>query len=225
MRVNKLIGYGLSDVKTDGENIIDDRINVNVLECIYSGNGKSLLSFSHYVNEHAKENYIKVSIRDILKKGWKVYNSVIYYAEFGLSNVLLFQSLLTNNWTQRNSDIDYIEETVNHKQIPRYQVFERGIFPHINYMNAITHKRLDRTVFDWWQTYYYIIEGTNDVESMMISLTELSKKLGFKDFQEAKENIVPVIPEDIVLLCNWLGIFKDPNTVYQLRPMLYVYWS
>ena len=56
-------------------------------------------------------------------------------------------------------------------------------------------------------------------------MDELAQTIGFKDHAEALENIVPTIPEPIVDLCTFGKLFTDESVFWQLKPILYTYWS
>jgi hypothetical protein len=54
--------------------------------------------------------------------------------------------------------------------------------------------------------------------------TNTAQYLGFETVEEAEENIVPVVPDEIKALCEYLEIFNDINVVNQLRPIIYTFW-
>jgi hypothetical protein len=53
----------------------------------------------------------------------------------------------------------------------------------------------------------------------------LAKQIGFENSEEAESNLVPVVPNEIVELCKYCKVFKNQDSLYDLRPMMYVYWS
>jgi hypothetical protein len=63
------------------------------------------------------------------------------------------------------------------------------------------------------------IYGNNDTEKDLLQIPH------FKTLAEAKENIVPFVPDDVSEFCRFIKIFKDDKTILDLRPMIYSYWS
>ena len=49
--------------------------------------------------------------------------------------------------------------------------------------------------------------------------------MGFSDVEAAKRMLVPRVPDEIELLCRWLCLFNNDNTIFELKPMIYTYWS
>lgn len=62
-------------------------------------------------------------------------------------------------------------------------------------------------------------------KNKQIDLIYVAEKLGFSSVQECGENLRSLVSGSIYLLCEFCEIFVDPKTVYDLVPMLYVYWS
>jgi hypothetical protein len=81
------------------------------------------------------------------------------------------------------------------------------------------------------QLYKQISKELEEVQDNNVKLSlikyqlELVKKLGFSSIDEAEKEILPYTPEEIVMFCKYLRLFDDEETIYQLKPLLYVFWS
>ncbi len=216
IKVKKAIGYGLLNVKKD-----DPRILLKNIDDIFK---KKLEDFREYL-PHSQ----RFSVIDKAIENKALFSDFIHYEPESGKDILLFQ-VPGFDWTRRDDTIDYIEETYNHRQRTRIEVYDRGIYPYnIQFVNKNTGK-LIACGSEWMQWHLLKIEcAINGNTSKYITANQmvydLSKQVGFKDYTEARNSIIPMIPKIIILLCEWLKLFKDPMTVYELKPMLYIYWS
>jgi hypothetical protein len=47
---------------------------------------------------------------------------------------------------------------------------------------------------------------------------------GFKDWEDVKNNLTPMVPLSIRIFCSTFNVFKNPMDVHNLIPMIYTYW-
>lgn len=221
IRVHKVIGYGLDDVQTDGFEITDPRFNLlgwALADWENRENTWTLDGFQNYA-KHYLEMY--GLFEEILEKPdwpWR-FPWVHHNTEFGLPNVFLIQSACSSRHFRYDDTIDYHEETALYQQANRVAHIPWGVWP---YNGSFMDRRTGERVRFGSDLMRCLDPGfTIDKEV----LNRLAKKCGFLDADDARINLGPIIPEEIELMCRWLCLFNDESTIWQLKPMLYVYWS
>jgi hypothetical protein len=118
---------------------------------------------------------------------------------------LIFTNPFMDDWYQYDNAIDYYSMQADEEKnlSNSVKMIRRGIYPYNQaYINRKTGKRIQRPVY-----------GDN-------SLDDLSEEMNIN-----KIDIVPMIPEIIVDFCTFLKVFKNPLTVYRLKPMLFTWWD
>lgn len=239
IRIKRMLGYGLTDVECEenGE-VTDSRFNLD--------DGWFGLDWEDREDKHI-EDYIchldnltksnpdslmtsidKMNLEDALEcnKRWEFYDVIHHDSEFGAPNVVLFQQW-HNDWTRRDDIIDYMEAE-NSK--PSVNVLKRPIYPYDGWIHSETgestygetkYKTKDGTTVSTVDTYAKIVQSIN----MGFPNQTMIEKAGFSSIEEAKEKIIPKIPEGVQEYLKYLKVFKDEKTYLQLRPMIYTYWS
>lgn len=236
IRVHKVIGYGLTDLKCKrNARIKDPRIDPT---------GYLGVDCEVQEEQFTRKGYIEFlkGLRDSAPKGerfpielelgwwngdhfprlktWEPYESVKHDPEYGLPRVLLVcPPEMTENWQHYDKPIDYYEETLNHKQLNRFQLLPGGAYP---YEGPFCDIRDGRALKDGIEL-RRVMTGMYKFKPPVKD--EFAKKFGFKDFKEAKKYITPTVPDSVRFLCRYLRLFKDDSTIHTLKPMIYVYWS
>lgn len=198
IRIHKVLGYGITDLKTKDGNktdkiIVDERINKNgFLMVDYEQREKwKVEDYLKYIIDHEKEDeyydaeVLKGSIttriirRDFNKLKETVYNIdelVIYDWEYGMPQVVVFVPIThINDWTRYDDVIDYYD-SINYGTGSienEIKILSGGIFPYSS-INSKTNKK--------------------------------------------------IIPFEIRMLCKYLKIFVDDKYIDDLEPVLYSYW-
>lgn len=239
IRVTKVLGYGLTDVKTRKWKIADGRINtkspllnwdspvklddyIDWLEAKYDEN-KIEGGFNidrWYVKESREEGF---KWHD--KTGVATPNELVHHGtEYMEKNILLVRPLFCNDWERYDNIIDYIEE--NHKYrdtdtgaVNWYREIPEGIYPWSgSFMHAKTGEPIKNGIDLWryltWPSF-----------KNLVILDDIAESYGFVDEADIRENFVATVPEAVKDLCEWGKLFKDPDAWKQLRPMIYTYWS
>jgi hypothetical protein len=240
IRIHRMIGYGLIDLKCDRKGKISDpRIAPDsVLEA-------DRKEFDHF----NRENYLKFCKKnakgwefdlmleiDFLKKKanhWDWYYSFCHQSEFGLPNVLCITPACCKDWKQYDNTIDYYDAIVESRKSRKYMrnsvdVLENGIYPYISqYIDRRDGRDLESTfACAFWQ----MTNAQRDAkkrrkDASFYNGNQLAQKIGFKDAEDALENMRPKQPDMIVNLCRFGKLFNDESTIRDLVPMLYTYWS
>jgi hypothetical protein len=245
--VHKILGYGLVDVKTGlGGTLADDRFDPNGY--ILNWEGRENWTREGYL-EYLKEEQTKTLLRtvpDLIDlecdhlngdgEYWEPYQSIWYNNEYGLKNVLcLIPPTMCKAYYRCGNSLDWMEETEIYEQKNRYVIFDRPIYPHDDYMDSRTGIAIhDSRLYEFLRTYNTLKQvesgkrvytSSRSCESEKESLNRLAIKLGFDHYLHAIQHIKPYIPDSLHLLCDYCRIFRDKQTIFQLCPMLYVYWS
>lgn len=120
-----------------------------------------------------------------------------------------------SNWVRYDDIVDYYIFSSKKGPVEKTRLIvdekgnSTGIYPHMNYVNRKTGKPVKCAPFERW--------GRNYTEQ------ETQERFGLS-LKEWKNDVVPEVPYIIRLFCEAADVFKIPNTVYDLRAMLYTYW-
>jgi hypothetical protein len=204
IRIHKKLGYGLKDVKTKNNEIIDKRFNIkNIYDLVL----KSFEDFKKTLNP------TQLFLIDEKIK-WDFSDVITYDEEFGLKNVILFQPFI-KSWSRYDNSIDYYE---NPSQMSKIKLINRSLYPFESYINLKTNLN-------------YIL--VNDTRFSLINIIQILNsdysneydysEYGFVDKKDAQTNIVPIVPDIIHAYIKYLNIFNDENTILTLKPMIYTY--
>lgn len=221
IRIHKVLGYGLPKCKYGK----DPRVKNKDL---FSGEGirdvmSTFLKFLKIKEVDAVDSFnIKLTIGRLsdLKKTYDMYNCIhynYYNLESKSPNGPMVISLPHNeNHRRYDDDIDYCECI---DQADSVKIIPHGIYPYSGtYIDSRTGQRLTITDLDvgYWRV--------NEITSQNFEGCK-DKSWNFKTYKEFKKYTTPMIPPEIELFCECFDFFVDPLTVYQLKPMIYTYWS
>lgn len=240
IRVTKVMGYGLTDVKTRKYKIADGRINTKSPLLDWDSDVKP----SDYIDWLEKQNpneedfgHFNIDrwyIKETREEGYNWHDKTGVFEPAGLvhhgteymeKNVLLIRPLFCKDWRRYDDPIDYVEETFRadgEGQANWYREIPGGIFPYSGiFMNAKTGDTLKSGIDLWryltWDSFKKLLTEEQ--------LDKVCQEFGFTDAADARLNCVPAVPECVKDLAEWGKLFKDPDTWKQLRPMIYTYWS
>lgn len=238
IRVHKVLGYGLTDVKTRKWKIADGRINskspllnwdaketlddyLNWLKADYDPNDFSRLSMDMmYFRDREEEGF------DWYKRtGVHVPADLVHHGiEYMEKNVLLIRPLSCKDWQRHDDPIDWLEESFKYQDEDSgvtnwYREIPAGIFPWSgSFMNAKTGERVKDDMTLWRTMTWKNWNRLYDIEKVAVAA-------GFDNAEDARKNLAPVVPDDIKDLVRWGKLFTNDDVWKQLRPMIYVYWS
>lgn len=233
VRIHKFLGYGLSDVVAENLRIVDERINRDsrLLDFDWGWGAEALLEYNRYVkarNEEARARddlgalnfldgwFLKDELKKPRRRRRSLDQCVAYSPEYGLPNVLCFQPVSCRDWRRYDDIIDWMVESYLQAdaQTNRVDVFRHGIYPWSgSYMDARTGEPLPSEVMYWVRT-----REAGESQEILRTLAE-----GANFDPEA--DVQPSIPEPIRDLLTFAEVFSEPEVMFQLRPMLYTYWS
>lgn len=233
IRVHKVLGYGLTDVRTDdstGHRITDERINPDSSALSYDA--PPISEYREWLEDRSKAGDIETDIELSMlrdpepnERRLDLDDAVIHQGEFGLPNVLVVSPPTFRQWSRFDDTMDWIEESYlrnpTEPQANRVETLRHGIYPFIGYMDSRTGEKLDDVIFSW-------IRATNPEASRPFDgdeLDRLAQAAGFDDNGDAWANVAPIVPNDVKNIAQFLMLFTDDSALLQLRPVLYTCWS
>lgn len=227
IRIHKVLGYGLTDLKTDKEGkITDPRINPEgwlLTDWEYKEDIWTIEGYRDWLKKHLKEhekgteghfNYtMELSLlRERMKKRRKPdlgYRHIIHDSEFGLANVLCITPMFHDDWNRYDDIIDYTESGGMRDYV---KLIRSGIYPYNgSFWDSRDGRRVDGQRLNW---------APNKEDRARVA-----QELGFKNLRECNRYMRPIVPAPIRMLCEYCQIFTKTEFVRRLKPMLYVFWS
>jgi hypothetical protein len=254
IRIHKVLGYGLADVKVKNYRIVDDRFNnrgilgrevEEEIEEKFTPEGYE--EYCQLNHSYEKDKYFDLTMDRIAlrerrekkdhRKHWAVYNSFIHQGEFGLPNVMLVVPCGEyESWYRFDDTIDYYIESIESRKSRKYCISkidileDGGIYPWIgNYFNIKTNQKVENGL---GPAFWRVINAKRDIAKSrkknkpnIENPDELAKLMGFDDTTDAIANLRPEVPDCVRAICKYAKVFVDDNVINHLRPMLYTYWS
>lgn len=243
IRIHKQLGYGLVDVKTEKYQIIDERFNSKGLMRVdYEDREKwNIAGYKAWLQARkdkiCEENKC-VELKDEIGCAFEYVMELMtlddvkhdleycftYNAEYGLPTVFNITPIHSISQWQRYDDfIDTIEASIYddiHPECNYYKLMSYNLFPNCNYWDT-------RTGIEIKNAYLYerLLGYKTTTPNVPEYQEHLAQLIGFEDAESCFKYLRPAVPKNISLLCEYCEIFNDLNTIRELQPMLYVYWS
>jgi hypothetical protein len=227
IRIHKLLGYGLTDLECEGYEILDPRLKPDTLKWDYLDDKLSayrdniqlfgnkayyLLRGLGLLYQHEEKFDVDFTIH-CMKSAEKVGHCITKYdGEYIDDPVLIFTPPEHKEWYRHDNIIDYIEADPNceAKLVDLQEQGKAGIYP--------------------YDGMYSLLPGrTNLIQSPnrgVLYASDYRRLLSFDKLTAHLQNDWAIsMPMTIRLMSAYLGLFKDPATVFTLRPVLYTYWG
>ncbi len=212
VRVHKILGYGLVDVKTEDGEIVDDRFNIDFIDK-FNTEEFSIESYISFLTSLENDYECQIEINTVKNKKWHIYDSIQHDSEYGLPEVFCIIPVGFSDWRRYDDTIDYYEETINKKQKNHFQVIPFGIFPWQGFYADVRRKKIFKGI-------------EQEIASALKRNLQKNKEESIKRIGIfSVDDIQPVVPKSIFYLCEFLNVFNIEDTVWTLKPMLYTYWS
>lgn len=206
IRIHVAVGYALTDLKTEDYAIADDRINpLGILGPLIEDSDSNLY-YEEFEDIWTIEGYINF-VKN--RKLWFPHNQMMY--DDKLQKWLHHDSICWNSEYGMENVllITPPEESINWKRyddIIDYHV-ESELYKCKNHFVPIKNG-----IWPWQGSYFN---------------TETKERLkGYpSEIKEMGVPYAPIIPEGVQAFCEWTLMFTDPDTVFDLRPIIYYYWG
>jgi len=233
LRIHKVLGYGLTDVKTDGCEITDSRFNKNSILI----NAYAVLTYCDYLDflkqkqQEIDDYELKVErsqVKAFIKKAQRCDSMNKYFTYDcgeGCPSVIVITPCYHEDWIHYDDPIDYAEE-VGRGTGPenRWKVLN-GIFPYLSYFNRKTGERFPvdgKQLID--NAIRNMDSGYGTYKENQEYLDTLCRSYGLKDSTEYGF-VAPIVPPPVRYMAEFAQVFNKPETINELKPLLYTYWS
>lgn len=228
IRIHKVLGYGLFDLKTKKDKIVDNRINPNgFLSRMWedSCDKWSIQGFIKFLenkmlNQKDVDRFHTAMLLDSLRESEKndFYDCFVHNPEYGKKNILcIIPFSYIKSWYRNDDIIDYCESSLKKEPTQNSaKLLENGIYPY----NGIYQDIKTGEIIEDWHVLKRGMSGLKDKHK-----NEIAKQMKIDTWEECLERIRPIVPLEIKLLCEYCEIFNDDKTTMTLLPMLYTYWS
>lgn len=242
IRIRKQIGYALTDVSSVEE---DSRLNADSIllnwekfSDAFDSSDDALKDYLRFiqVNDLCDIGESTSQYEAILEKGRSrsIEDCVVHFSEYQETRriMLFIPYLYLKEWSRYDDMLDYVEASL--KPDPTEVVVEElkgGIYP---YSGSYVDKRTGKTPGGRFGSYKImdLIRYVNDCKDKGIKpstnevrFVETLKELNLSSFEEFQEFIVPEVPQGIINVIKWGKVFTDEKYIYDLKPILYTYWS
>lgn len=228
MALIRAMGYGLRGLKHKDSEIVDPRVNTSSLLLDYEREDEATVR--NFVRSTLKDGQAEANL-DAILGGWKwshidpestdPMSAVQYFSETELEDTILLRPVGNKDWTRRNDLMDvYVEQVNGHEGIDHVDILRGGIYPYENrFMDTETFTQVKWDTIGEW-----VRAVNNDQGSEFIELfaEEAAKDLGWGALtsEALKKRIAPMPPQEIIQLAEFGKLFTNPETVYDLRPMI-----
>jgi hypothetical protein len=230
VRIHKLLGYGLTDIKLEDGVVFDPRLNP---DCVIFEDD-SEVDETHSPNQYFEwltasekpsdfDRYFFTNPRPAGSKERSTEDYFVFLPRGDMAT-LVIQPMAMDKWKRSFDDIDYITETylVEKSQADRVDILPDNIHPFTKYVDVRTGQDVD----SWYLGMYKREQSRAFGQTPdLLQLDEYAQRLGFIDHDEALLYLAPKVPFDVRNLADFLGIFRHENSYLDLRPMLFTYWA
>jgi hypothetical protein len=225
IKIKLMMGYGLDNVQKD-----DPRINFETSALNYNfEDAFQIGKFSDYIQTKEDKDgdleLFKIYFKETKYETDVIHQHIIYDDEFGLENVLLFVPLTQFGWIRKDNTIDYyLHNTgcftnVNPNDGPQswYKIVPTNFYPYnclwMDKNYELPKQIINRVILETYKR--DILEWTDPWKK----LTECNS------LEELYKTYTPFIPKDCIEMIKFSKIFHNEETILELKPMIYSYWS
>ncbi len=237
IRSNKILGYGLVDVKHKDHRIADDRFNtdgIGLSDFDEKHENWNLQNYVAWLKEKQPEAFEILEVEVALnlcvtewEKKERFSKHFIYDGEYGLPNVFCIADVRCRDVIRHADIIDWVEETYfpREQQYVRVQLLPDNISP---YSGVWWDTRTGRVLpYSEGQTITRLLltARQKNNQDAIARLQRLMSEIGFESLEEFEQFAAPKVPDEVINQIEYAKLFNDPKTIYQLKPMLYTYWA
>jgi len=245
MRINLMMGYGLTNLECDDDGVITDpRINpvgyLGLKEVSIDDDVFTMSGFNKQVHKLLMQHVYgtrSIDVDDLFfhhnycKTKANVSDCIVHDAEMGLPGVLcLIPPVQYDNWYRYDSTIDYYLSTANVFPMSNSESWVRSydfnFYPYSSYIDTHTGEYITYPRANIVQELYRrtadtgIWTGDNVVFS-----TDWKEILDCSTSVEARARYVRAIPGCLKAFIQYTKLFTSDDVIFQLKPILYSYWS
>ena len=252
IRIHKVMGWGLQDVKCNDSCIVDPRFTPEKELCGVYGSyygyvEEKIPLFPKWIEENMQEVsavvskasgeedgfykqqfefHIRLLNTAIVELGHKTPDFFTHQGEYGLPKVVVFTPLDCPEWSRFDCTIDHYEAGCNSRNKVLDLTKNCGIYPYIGMMRIPGTIPAKSSI----GADVPLLRAKMEPSAYNMAVGRWDKKCPpvatGTVLKDLLENYRPVIPEAIMALIYYLRLFKDfQKTVQEVRPMIYTYRS
>ncbi len=221
-RINKAMGYGLTGLEYNACRFVDSRLDPAGYLCVDDEEREARWSLEGYPDWLENKNTVEsrliaAGVASDREAAASLDRCVVSQIEYGKPDAVLFiPPQFTRLWQRYGDVLDHEVEALRPDAGPaRVEVLTHGIHPwEQQYCDRRTGRRLDYAA------------GVFRLPPVKRQKSEaLAQALGFSKETEARANVTPVVPDELLMLVEYLKVFADPASAALLEPMVYTYWA
>lgn len=161
----------------------------------------------------------------------QVFDGINFNQEKAGRNVFVVTPFTeSDSWVRRNDSMDYYSILNPDEFTGELKILDVGMYPYSSlYMDKRNGRKLDNNRCHYLER---LAAGSNckkpglkEAAIVDQGLDLLAVSLGFSNYQQACENIIPAIPVEVKNMMEWLNVFTDDKVWLQMRPMIYTYFE
>lgn len=173
-------------------------------------------------------------------ESFTLMRNIVYDGEYGDPGTLvIIPPGMYKTWARSGDHIDAIESylDLDDSTDPIVRVLPSSPFPFSGRMDARTGQKttdqLDSKLRSIQRLEMALKNSKVLTEAIRADLekglnlikADVSKDMGCSSYEEFQQTVVPMVPIEVRDFVQWSGIFHDPETWKDLRPILYTYWA
>jgi hypothetical protein len=222
IRIHKVIGYGMTGIKMRNDRLIDERFNQEKVgwDIVEAG----LTSFADFVQDLG---LVKILAHEFkLVNDLKMLNYVTSdYAKTGYAHkhlkdmrdcvnwhgktLVFMPPEHVKSWYRYDNTMDYYDLGCGTALRPTIKLLKTsGIYPYSDYIPKPWKLNLIPSFNTMTYGEYQVLSSANSQFA-----------------QHVKDDWCINVPIIIRLMAAYLGLFKRPETIFELKPMIHTYWS
>lgn len=236
--IKKALGYGITIPEEKKVQLLNEEAVENIFSLTPEGYKKFLQT--KYAGQVHSQDELMSDIH-VVKAGdnkpQQIWSSLTivgpdeYGAENGDTHVVIIPYSVCKEWQHFDDAIDYYEEAYTHRNDesmnmePSIKFFNHGLFPYDGrFINTRTGAIVKSAVYRDLLSMESLLRNATEKASLKYVSTAF-RKLGVENWEELHSVISPAPPICAIDLAEYSGLFKDSDTIKNLRPALLTYWS
>lgn len=226
------MGYGLTDLQCVKGKIVDPRINQD--GWLFADEDEeekwSMREFKESVRQELilpkqfgidHDRNDKTIYLNYCTEVGKMYDYIIHEPESGLNNVLLLIPPTQPKWYRRDDSIDYYlaaTQVFPHRAASWYKISDTNFYPYTGFTDIKTGSRVVNPYADMIHDVF-----TGRLEEPLLGMW--IDDLCCETIEDVRARFVHAIPGTLKSFIQYSKLFNHSSTIYQLKPMIYSFWS
>lgn len=227
-RIKKVLGYGLRMSHEEASSLLD-------LEKGWSH--ATLEGYREFVEtKHGAESHQATLARmplpdeQNIKLGYECISiDDDEYEESGYVSVVITPVSMLSEWKRSDNAIDYYEDIHDKRDSQGMTATMKFLNQHLfpfegDFRNIRTGMTVPRDAYYTLKSFIQMLKSDAKDKSLIKAVQKLCVEAGLKDDGEF-ELLQPIPPTEVQDIAEYVGIFRNPETVRELQPAILIYWA